>query len=464
MGFKLFSFDWFFSKERKEMQALEIEGKKLENERLKTYLEEKKQQVQTSEKPFKKLIFTNGSITAVFKNGIVITKKGCDDVLFSKVKNATTEAEIELLLIPTPELPKIKEIEVTEEQKWAVSSASHILQKNTDFVFENGDIFLKNVKLALPPVVLASFIELMEKMSGYQKIANEQKSPYSEVDGYTDLEEIYEALKMFWRWTALNPIESSRNDLLAFVKKNDITITSNGLLELYRRVVSVGEANKELSKFVSEQYYKVKKAKKGPRNYNVVKDNDGPYVLRKEEVGVILGWQTMVGNLADLYLDLPNMQENIYTDGHTHTKVIKVGEVYKEDEDKIDLDNTRECSNGLHVGSRAFGFSGFGDTGVIALVNPMKVRSVPVYDSTKMRVSEMFIAGVVDLKEYENSVDTTQINDYSQEYFGITVEELEETLANQTYEDLACQDRVPAVAIKDIIDIKNVLKERLVKI
>ena len=41
-------------------------------------------------------------------------------------------------------------------------------------------------------------------------------------------------------------------------------------------------------------------------------------------------------------------------------------------------------------------FDSFGDTGVIALVNPMFVRSVPVSDANKMRVSEMFLTKIAD--------------------------------------------------------------------
>jgi len=44
----------------------------------------------------------------------------------------------------------------------------------------------------------------------------------------------------------------------------------------------------------------------------------------------------------------------------------------------------------------------------MVLVNPMKVRAVPLYTKSKMRVSEMFIVGIMDEKEYERSYKPEQ--------------------------------------------------------
>jgi len=100
----------------------------------------------------------------------------------------------------------------------------------------------------------------------------------------------------------------------------------------------------------------------------------------------------------------------------------------------------------------------------MALVNPMKVRSVPLADSYKMRVSEMFIVGVMPLEEYSKDIDDGVLADYSNEYFNESVKELEEQLATKSYEKLSCQDNVPALAIVDIKSITESLKARIVKI
>ena len=76
-------------------------------------------------------------------------------------------------------------------------------------------------------------------------------------------------------------------------------------------------------------------------------------------------------------------------------------------------------------------FNGFGDTGVMCLVNPMFVRSVPTSECNKMRVSEMFIVGTMDLGDYESHVDSGDLNDYSDQYFKESVAELEEQLKEE---------------------------------
>jgi hypothetical protein len=228
---------------------------------------------------------------------------------------------------------------------------------------------------------------------------------------------------------------------------------------MYRRVVNRGAKDKSLVNFISNNYYKVKKWKKSPASYRVVKTGASSYQLEKTPTPKVGG--ELVGNLETLYLNLPNMTENIYTDAHTMSKEIKIGQVYKEDEDKIDLDNTRSCSNGLHVGSHTFMFSGFGDTGVLALVNPSKVRSVPYYEGNKMRVSEMFIAAVVDIKEYKESITESDIADYSQEYFNHSAEELNDQVNRKEFRSLTCQDNLPAVSMKNIEEIKEILMKKV---
>ena len=65
---------------------------------------------------------------------------------------------------------------------------------------------------------------------------------------------------------------------------------------------------------------------------------------------------------------------------------------------------------------------------MIALVNPMYVRSVPNHECEKMRVSEMFIAAVAELNEYEELVEDGEILDYSNVYCKESLEELEQML------------------------------------
>jgi len=452
MKFSFFSFQWLSSEERKlKKQELELKKeelllkeKRLNKEEPEVLQKEFMEQVLTAPtKPFKSVRVIGKTCMVVLNDGTTLSKD--DPELLGKVRQAQNEEDIISLFTKTDRI-----VEDDKEERDLVGKNLDVLKNHPDFIVEGENVKLKGVNLWIPPIVLASFIELLE--------AEEM-----EVADATDIIKQYEALKMFWYWTAMNPIESSRQSLIDFIKKNDITITTNGLLLMYRRVVKKkGKGNHELIQFISNQYSKIKKWKKSPKNYWVWAADDGTLELRDYDGGN--GIEKNHGNLEDLYLDLPNMQTHTYTDGHTRTKDIRIGAVYKEDEDKINLDNNVSCGAGLHVGSKAFGFSGFGDVGVIALVNPMYVRSVPNHECSKMRVSEMFIVNEADLSEYEELVEDGEVLDYSQEYCSETLEELEKMLNDKKIDKISCQTNLPAISMVDVAAIKEMLKQRIVQV
>jgi len=333
----------------------------------------------------------------------------------------------------------------------------NILSSNSNFEIEGDKVYLKGIKsIAIPSSIVGEFIRLHSEIN-YYKYQSLYSTPVKEY------KEEFDALLMFTFWLLLNPIESSRNDCLDFVKKNDIQLTTNGLLVCYRKVVSRGSNNKELIKFISENYFKIKKWKKSTKNYNVHYGESTGYFLMGLANNDHQGSndKSFIGNLHELYQNLHTLKENTYTDNHTKTKIIKIGSIYKEDEDRIDLDNTIPCSSGLHIGSKQFMFDSFGDTGVIALVNPMFVRSVPVADAHKMRVSEMFIATIADKEEFDN---LNELIDFSTEYCSSTLEDLQIELSNKVFEKLSCQNNLPITSLKEIIDITKILNERIIKV
>jgi len=447
---------WFQSEERKlQLEALKLQiqyfSMMLERERanplppteeIKLVVEEK----ETYAKPYQSIRYINGTVVVVMHDGSTLTKQNVSRTFYQNVCNCSSIEEVQDLMFDVP-----VEVE-TQEEREMVQDNLAILRVNKDFtVTDDGVVYLKKVNLPMPASVTGTFIEILEKMALGDK----------------EMEEPYEALKMFWYWTALNPVESSRRDLLNFVKNKDIKITKNGLLEMYRRIVSVNKDEKVTDKtkidFISNSYTKVKFWKKNPTKFKICEEN-GSYSLIKEEKPDV---GTLVGNLYDLYKNLSVQEENRYTDNHTHTKDIRIGAVYKEDEDKIDLNNREDCSNGLHVGSHEFGFSGFGDTGVLALVNPSKVRSVPVSDTNKMRVSEMFIAATMDLDDYKKHVTSPAktVVDYSQEYFNTSVEELEELVSADKGKKaiISCQKNESPLSAADIQEISSKLKAKVVE-
>lgn len=390
------------------------------------------------------------NIDVILGNGNVLSGI-VEKEIYEKIKECNDELVLVNLLSPPKEVKQL-EIDFDIEVEKTITPLINILSTNDNFEIENEKVYLKGIKsIAIPSSIVAYFISLLENINNT-----------SNINEINNLKEQFDALLMFTFWLLLNPIESSRNDCLDFVKKNDIQLTSNGLLICYRKVVSKGSKNKELIKFISENYFKKKKQKKSTKNYSIY-SRLGEYILCKnnklpKEDNPY--WEN-IGNLHELYQNLHTLKENTYTDNHTKTKTIKIGSIYKEDEDKIDLDNTVSCSSGLHIGSKQFMFDSFGDTGVIALVNPMFVRSVPVADAHKMRVSEMFLATIADKEEFDN---LNEIIDFSTEYCSNTLEDLQMELSNKVFEKLSCQDNLPITSLKEIIDITKVLSERIVKV
>ena len=402
------------------------------------------------EKIISKILYNTNTknIDIILSNGNVLSGIVEKDI-YEEITNCNDELMILDLISPTKE--EIKGSDFDLEVEKIITPLINILSSNSNFEIEGDKVYLKGIKsIAIPSSIVGEFIRLHSEIN-YYKYQSLYSTP---VKTY---KEEFDALLMFTFWLLLNPIESSRNDCLDFVKKNDIQLTTNGLLVCYRKVVSSGSKNKELIKFISESYFKIKKWKKSPKQYEVFDDN-GFVIVQGDKRH---DYNNHKGNLAELYQNLHTLKENTYTDNHTRTKTIKIGSIYKEDEDKIDLDNTVPCSSGLHIGSKQFMFDSFGDTGVIALVNPMFVRSVPVSDANKMRVSEMFLATIADKEQFDN---LNELIDFSTEYCSSTLEDLQIELSNKVFEKLSCQDNLPITSLKEIIDITKVLSARIVKV
>ena len=108
---------------------------------------------------------------------------------------------------------------------------------------------------------------------------------------------------------------------------------------------------------------------------------------------------TYKGNLAELYDKLSESPEApIYTDAHTRSFTIKIGEVVSMDRKKCDSNQDNTCSSGLHVaGQNWLERNYFGDTGMMVLVNPTDVVAVPPQDNYgKMRTAAYYPVGIVE--------------------------------------------------------------------
>ena len=124
--------------------------------------------------------------------------------------------------------------------------------------------------------------------------------------------------KNFWTLMSLNPDERCRKNLFWFLNKNGLVISKCGFFVAYRNA-----------------------------NYH-----------HTEEDGSI-----------------------VYTDAHTGTTRIKIGEVVTIPREDCDTVQEHTCSQGLHCGSSWWlKRNYFGNNGLVVLVNPADVVAVPPYD------------------------------------------------------------------------------------
>lgn len=385
-----------------------------------------------------KLVLSNNTLVAVFPDGDVWTSVGGDE-LFQKVKAATSKDEVRTIMFPEviekevkqqeivaqekeikqKELEKEKE-KILKEVKKAELTKEHVanLVNSGEFELKDDILYMKGINIGVPKLLLEKFVQLAEKV--YNGV--EKDIPKYELE--------YEALKNFWRWTSLCPNPQSREDMFKFLEKHDFKINKHGFFFAYRMVQSVTQAKKTSlahTAFVSESKTKVKTWKKGATNYDIYQDGKN-YILidLKKKNADLKGIR--LGNLEELYQGLSNAStEQIYTDAHTKSFDIRIGKEVSMDRRSCDEYNGRDCSKGLHIGNKSFGFGGVGDTSILVLINPMNAVSIPTSETNKMRVCAYYPVSVISggeskMKSFLENVDVLELGD---EYYLEQVAKLE---------------------------------------
>lgn len=231
------------------------------------------------------------------------------------------------------------------------------------------------------------------------------------------------ALINFWKLCALNPDPRARFDLFKFLINHNLTLTPSGNFVAYRTVNVYKSGDAELEKFVTQEWLKVKRWKKSPKNYTVWETKEG-YICQTTTPGVITSKCT--GNLDELYNNISTVSGNVYTDAYTGKMRIKIGEPVTQDRATIDPDPNNACSKGLHLGNENFmrqNMGSFGRVGIIALVNPKDVTSVPEYDSGKMRTCKYLPIAIAELEN--GHIKAVDIDVFDLEMAQNTQEELE---------------------------------------
>lgn len=211
------------------------------------------------------------------------------------------------------------------------------------------------------------------------------------------------AIVNFWKLLMINPDVRVRTSLFDFISKHDFVLTDKGYMVVYKAVYDFpNEKKSALGEFVSNQYLHVKKDWScSPNKYTVYKDGEtGGLAITKTKTSNKWNLDELnieiLGKLGDLYNEIfsGESKENVpvYTDMHTRTMRIVLGEPTQMERKNCDSDPAKDCSYGLHVGATKYveRFGNGTSTILACYVNPANVVAVPDYDHSKMRVSEYF--------------------------------------------------------------------------
>src|SRR6478609_6778196 len=365
---KFLSLDWFL-----EMLHLKKKEEKIAEELIN----------KVGEKPYSVIKMVNGVITVVLQDGTILTRVNATDADFDLCTAANTIVELRDIMTgkEAPKVEKkVEENKPTKEDVDSVIKGYSIIQHNPEFTIEGNIVYWGVVRRSLPQQLLEAVCKLVANdgtpLTVEETLANEK----------------YNSLKKFWMKCCLNPNAQSAEDLYTFLSHHKFKIDKHGNFYAYRKVVSKKtNGNKDLAEFVSNTYIKVKAIwKKSPKNYVVVV-NENNYSFHPKDYQFQKG-DLVLGSLDSMYDDLPRMTERTYTSAHTGKEDYRIGEVISMPRHEGDDNNNVSCSKGFHAASKAYDYSGFGDTYILMIINPFDVLSVPIGEIGKLRTCRWFFA------------------------------------------------------------------------
>ena len=351
-------------------------------------------------KVYIRIKLVNDVLTIVLNDGSILTKTNATQEDYIRARNAVSEEQLYSICTTQEVLEERRKQEAEAKRLKALQQGIKSLEGLNDFEIEGNSVKLRGTGRTMPQLLVEKFIELVQEeryLAGF--------NPGSVQDRLNDDEE-YQALKRFFMWCCLNPRAEVANDLYEFLNKNSFRITKQGFFVALRNVVTL-HGGTEFVQFVSNAYNKIKAVwKKSPDKYEVylkdgeysMYDIDDTFTTEIEEcdcydedewdgcddcdngervVKVKMdGLGTYIGNLTELYLDLPNRHENRFTDAHTRTFDIRVGKVVSMPPEQCNW-STADCAHaGLHFTADHINYVGCGDQSVLVLINPMKVVGI----------------------------------------------------------------------------------------
>ena len=167
--------------------------------------------------------------------------------------------------------------------------------------FKDGLFYRNNLSVSLPEELINDYI-------------TSQSDPFR-----------IEGLDNFWFWTAQLPHEQ-KEMLYNWVSKNNLTLTQDGMIVVYRNVI---KAVNQYTENVYSSYYTIKARKKNVKNYSV--DMRG-------------NLSSTGDNLLEAYIECNNMYTHDY--GATKRIYYYIGKEASLDRSKVDFTN-KTCSEGL---------------------------------------------------------------------------------------------------------------------
>jgi hypothetical protein len=500
MSNKFLSLDWF--KQTAENAIAKVVANKLES-----LMEQEQTPVEDYVKPYINLKLVNDTLTVVLRDGSIMSKPGANEEDFVAVSNARSLHEIHAIIASREVAADVQRIKEEAARIKALQQGIELLAILPDFTVEGTTVYLAGTSRSMPQILVEEFVRVVDR------VANE---PSQEVfSDQLNQDDEYVALKNFFMWCCLNPRAEVAHELYRFLSENSFRITRQGFVVALRNVVTL-HGSPELVHFISNAYNKVKAVwKKNPAEYTVFLEN-GEYKLVhddklfKEETHTSTtcpdclgdgGWEDedaweddgewidcencdgsgeveeytytetwpvdhgeKIGNLVELYLDLPNRAENRFTDDWTKTFDIRIGQVTSMPMEDCNW-STQDCAAaGLHFTADQIHYVGCGDQSVIVLINPMKVVGIGEH---KGRCYEYLPIMTVPREEatrilHDGMFDTIQLDeDYA-------IRELE-FLKERAKDGFATESRkyefnMPAISAVEINNIVNSLSEMKAKI
>jgi len=306
---------------------------------------------------------------------------------------------------------------------------------------------------------------LVEEIGGQFYLKGYRNVPMPEglaklVISYAENDYPTEALVNFWKLCMVNPNKQAREGFFKYIQDYGVALTDKGYAILYKSVSRREEADDELVNFVSQQYTKIKRWKKSPKNYEVIQEIDTEEYSLKEADDDLELFQELIGNLQELHDDIDELIEetdSYYVPWHTggdYGNKIQLGIPVTMPREECDPDIANSCSYGLHVGARSYvrNFN-FGDQRLIlaVLVNPANIVALPQYDHSKIRTCEYYPYAVMSMGNDEWEEIETEY--FEEDYCNYEEENIDQLIAQLEFSEVELAEEEIDEHVDRLVDI-----------